>query len=59
MTGDVPVRGVPAQVCTTTVTPTGSSDKCQPIDGKFTETIIVAGTPTMLRVQQLAGEVVI
>ena len=49
----------PAEVCTTTQTATVSSDQCQPLDGKFTETLTVAGTPATVRVQQLVGATMI
>jgi hypothetical protein len=45
----------PATVCTTTQSRTAASQQCQPIDGKFTESIWVSGTPKMVQVQQLVG----
>ena len=49
----------PATVCTTTRSGTVTSQQCQPIDGKFTESIWVSGTPTVVQVQQLVGGTVI
>ena len=49
----------PATVCTTTQTPTYSSQQCQPIDGKFTESIWVSGTPGVVQVRQLVGGTVV
>lgn len=49
----------PATVCTTTRSATAVSQQCQPIDGKFTESIWVPGTPKVVQVQQLVGGTVI
>jgi hypothetical protein len=49
----------PATVCTTTQSATVASQQCQPIDGKFTESIWVSGTPSEVRVQQLVAGTVI
>jgi len=48
-----------AQVCTTTTTGTVVSSDCQPVSGKFEERLTIPGTPRMLHVQQLAGDVVV
>lgn len=42
----------PVQVCTTMQTPTVISQQCQPVPGKFTETIRLSGTPSAIHVQQ-------
>ncbi len=49
----------PATVCTTTQTATTASQQCQPIEGKFTESIWVSGTPSVVQVQQLVDGTVI
>jgi hypothetical protein len=49
----------PAEACTTTQSPTVSSQQCQPIDGMFVERLAVAGTPRVIEVQQtVAGAVI-
>jgi hypothetical protein len=50
---------LPAQSCTTTQTETVTSQQCQPIEGKFVETITVDGTPSSIQVQQTVGGTVI
>ena len=42
-------------VCTTTQSGIVTSSQCEPVAGKFTETITINGTPTTLRIQQLVG----
>ena len=49
----------PATVCTTVQTDASISQQCQPIDGKFIESIWVSGTPSVVQVQQLVGGTVI
>jgi hypothetical protein len=49
----------PAETCTTTQTDAAISEQCQPISGKFTETISVDGIPSAVHVQQLVGGTVI
>ena len=49
----------PAQMCTTTQSPTVASQQCQPIDGLFVERIAVLGAPSSIEVQQsVAGTVI-
>lgn len=48
-----------AAVCTTVQTDAAISDKCQAIDGKFTESIWVPGAPGVVQVQQLVGETIL
>jgi len=49
----------PALVCTTMQSATGAWEACQPIDGKFGESIWVSGTPSVVQVQQAVGGTVI
>lgn len=49
----------PATICTTMQSATVTSEQCQPIDGKFIESIWVSGTPSVVRVQQLVNGTVI
>ena len=44
-----------ATTCTVAPISAGSSDQCQPIDGKITEEIVIVGTPAAVRVQQTVG----
>jgi hypothetical protein len=46
-------------VCTTTQSGIVTSSQCEPIVGKFTETITINGTPSTLRIQQMVGGAVI
>ena len=46
-------------VCTTMQSAMGSWEACVPIDGKFTESIWVSGTPSVVQVQQLVAGTVI
>lgn len=46
-------------VCTTTQSGIVTSSQCEPIVGKFTESITINGTPMTLRIQQLVGGTVI
>jgi len=49
----------PAETCTTTQSPTVSSQQCQPIDGVFVEKLLVLGAPRSIEVQQtVAGAVI-
>jgi hypothetical protein len=48
-----------AAICTTVQTDAAITEKCQPIDGKFTESIWVSGTPSVVQVQQLVAGTVI
>ena len=48
-----------AAVCTTVQTDAAISEKCQAIDGKFTESISIPGTPSAVQVRQLVGGTVI
>ena len=49
----------PDLVCTTMQSAMGAWEACLPIDGKFTESICVSGTPSVVQVQQLVGGTVI
>ncbi len=49
----------PSLVCTTMQSAMGAWEACQPIDGRFGESIWVSGTPSVVQVQQLVGGTVI
>ncbi|HXJ20493.1 MAG TPA: hypothetical protein VMT03_09685 [Polyangia bacterium] len=48
-----------AQACTTVQSQTVSSEQCQPIEGKFTETLTVNGTPSSIHVRQTVADTVV